>query len=342
MVQWIPIDKIQYILHIEPFSVSWIIILLAWLFYLLFLKKISEKRHNNLRGRFFSTIIYLISASLITLLHWYSFDHFSQDLFALKLTNYLGLLALIVGAIAVVKLAQILVYLYLFFSHMSNGIPILIGNMFTFIFSLLILSLIGSNVFGINVATLIATSAIFSIVLGLALQDTLGNFFSGVALQIDRPFKIGDWVEVHGADEQWTGQIQEITWRATFLLSFSDELIMIPNKSIAQSQILIFSQNQKPARFNHTFHFNFDVKIDEAKEALYAGLQTVPGILEYPEPIALVIDITESYINMKIIYSIADFGTRYRKGDAVMIAILKTIHQRGLKLALPGLKITQS
>jgi small-conductance mechanosensitive channel len=339
MVQWIPIDKIQYILQVEPFIVSWICIFAAWFFYFIFLKKISEKRHHNLRRRFNSTTIYLIVSSLITILHWYAYENITQETLVLKLTNYLGLFALLIGAVAIIKLAQIFVYLYLFFSHMSNGVPILIGNMFTFVFSLLILSLIGSNVFGIHVATLLATSAVFSIVLGLALQDTLGNFFSGVALQIDRPFQIGDWIEVHSTQEKWTGQIQEITWRATFLLSFSDELIMIPNKTIAQSQILIFSHQNRSSRFNHAFRFHFDVKIEEAKEALFAGLQTVPGILKDPEPRVLILETNESYLTLKIFYSLSDFGTRYRTGDAVIVAILKAIHHRGLKLAVPSIAV---
>ncbi len=341
MKQWIPIEKIQYILQIEPFIVFLIGIIAAWIFYFFFLKKISEKRHSKLRHRFFTTSLYFLISGLLTYAHWYADENLIQVPLTLKLTNYFGLFALFVGAIAVIKLAQIYVYLYLFFSHMTHGVPILIANMFTFIFSIIIFSLIASNVFGIHITTLVATSAVFSIILGLALQDTLGNFFSGVGLQIDRPFQIGDWIEVTSAQEKWTGQIHEITWRATFLMSFADELIMIPNKTIAQSQILIFSNQHKASRFNHAFRFHFDVNIAEAKEALFAGLATVPGILNDPEPRALILETTESYILIKIFYSLRDFGSRYRVGDAVMVAILKAIHQKGLVLAVPSIAVNK-
>jgi small-conductance mechanosensitive channel len=171
------------------------------------------------------------------------------------------------------------------------------------------------------------------------MQDTLGNFFSGLALQIDRPFRIGDWIEVHNGSEKWTGQILEITWRATFLTSFTDELIMIPNRTIAQSQILIFSDPNKSTRFGHSFRFPLDVNIEEAKLALFQGVESVSGVLKNPEPKVLILDTNESYIMLKVIYSLADYSSRYRIGDEVMVAIFKIIQHKGLKLAVPRFAI---
>ncbi len=141
---------------------------------------------------------------------------------------------------------------------MSQGIPRLIANLFSFVFSIFIVSFIGSEVFSIHITAMLATSAVFSLVLGLALQDTLGNLFSGVAMQIGQPFKIGDWVEINYENKKWLGQIQEITWRSTFLTTFSDETVMIPNKTIAQSQITIFSDQQKPNRESATFRIEYN------------------------------------------------------------------------------------
>lgn len=341
MVQWIPIEKVQVIIHFEPFFIAWICFISAWLFYKFFLTKISAKRHANLKRRFISTLSYSIISSLIAYAHWYAFENIAQEALVLKFTNYLGLIALLIGAVAVIKIAQIFVYLYLFFAHMTHGVPILIGNMFTFVFSVVIFSMISSHVFEIHVATLLATSAIFSIVLGLALQDTLGNFFSGVALQIDRPFEIGDWIEVHSEDGICMGQIQEITWRATFLMSFANELIMIPNKTIAQSKILILAHQQKTCRLNHTFRFHFDVDIEEAREALYTGLRAVPEVALDPEPRVLLLETTDSYILMKVFYSLSDFSTRYRVGDNVIAHIVQNIRKKGLELAVPTIAVNR-
>ncbi len=199
---------------------------------------------------------------------------------------------------AVIKIAQIYVYLYLFFSNMTTGVPRLIANLFTFVFSFVfsffLFGLIGAHVFGLNLATVATTSAVFSLVLCIVLQDTLGNLFSGLALQIDRPFHINDWVEIHDGDQKWVGQIYEINWRATFLLSLADELVMFPNKTIGQSKIVILSHSLRPVRLNQVYRFAYDPPIDEAKATLLAGATGLPEVMADPGPATLVTEITES------------------------------------------------
>jgi small-conductance mechanosensitive channel len=329
----LPIEKIEYFIQFESFIVLVVALILAWFFYKLFLKRISEKRHSTLRHRFKRTGTYLVIAGVIALVHWGLIQAEEADHFYIKIGNYIGLISFLVLVTVLIRLAQIYVYLYLFLANMSQGVPRLIANLFTLIFSTFIVSWIAADVFGFNLATVLATSAIFTIVLGLALQDTLGNLFSGVALQIERPFQLGDWVEVHSSDEKWVGQIQEITWRATSLIGFSDELMVIPNKTIAQSQLMIFSDRNRPARFSQQFRFSFDVDILKAKAALLESVKSIPEILHDPEPRVLSLEVTESWVSMKVFYSIADYGRKYRVGDMVIAHVLESIKRKNLALA---------
>ena len=332
-VKWIPIEKIRPLISYEAFLTGGFFLVLAYVFYYFFLTKISERRHGQLRHRFFMTSMFVGISGLMAVIYWVlHWDH-SENLILEKFQNYIGLLTLIFGAIGIIRVAQIYVYLYLFFSNISTGVPRLIGNLFTFLFSIFLFGIIGSAVFDLNIATVATTSAVFSLVLGLALQDTLGNFFSGLALQIDRPFQINDWVEIQDGDQKWIGQIQEINWRATFLLSFSDELIMFPNKAIAQSKIVILTHNLRPVRLNQVFRFTLDTDIDLAKKALLEGLEDFKEVLQSPAPNVLVTETNESWITMKAFYSIQDYGLRYRIGDAIIAKILSCIRVHKLKLA---------
>jgi small-conductance mechanosensitive channel len=343
--QWIPLEKIQFLIQFESFALFWVLLILAFIFYKILLKKITDKRHANLRQRFLRTSIYLIITTLISVLHWVMFEnayHASSEYHLVKIASYLSLFALSFGVITTIKLAQIYVYLYLFLMNMSVGVPRLIANMFTLVFSLVIVSWLAADVFGFHLAAVLATSAVFSLVLGLALQDTLGNLFSGVALQIDRPFNISDWIEIHSGSEKWTGQVQEISWRATTLLGFADELILIPNRIIAQSQLLNFSHLQKPARLNQIFRFHFDVSIEQARSALLEGIANIPEILKEPAPRTLITEVTESWITIKVFYSLKDYGTRYRTGDIVISQILERIRLHKLTLASPSLNLVRS
>ena len=333
LVKWIPIEKIQPLISYEPFLVGFILMMFAFLFYHFFLKKISEKRHGQLRHRFMVTSVFVFSTGLMSGLYWLLSWENLDNLYFQKIENYLALVTLLVGAVAVIRIAQIYVYLYLFFSNISTGVPRLIGNLFTFVFSIFLFGLIGSAVFNLNIATVATTSAVFSLVLGLALQDTLGNLFSGLALQIDGPFHINDWVEIQDGDQKWIGQIHEVNWRATFIMSFSDELIMVPNKTMAQSKITILTHGLKPVRLNHVFRFTFDCSIEDAKKALLEGLQGLPEIMINPAPTTLVTETNESWIAIKVFYSLHDYGARFRVGDIIISSILNSIRQNQLKLA---------
>lgn len=326
-VKWIPIEKIQPLLHYEAFGITCSLLVLAYMFYYFALKRLSERRHGQLRHRFALTSAFVVLSGLTAALHWLL--HWQQ----INMSSYVGLIGLILGAVAIIKVAQIYVYLYLFFNNISTGVPRLIGNMFTIVFSLFIFGLIGSAVFDLNIATVATTSAVFSLVLGLALQDTLGNFFSGLALQIDGPFQINDWVEIQNGDQKWVGQIYEVNWRATFLLSFANEMIMFPNKTIAQSQIVILTHSLRPVRLNQVFRFSFDTPIEKAKAALLEGVKGFPEVMDSPEPTTLVTETTESWITIKVFYSLHDYGSRYRVGDAIISKIIASIHKHELKLA---------
>ena len=93
-----------------------------------------------------------------------------------------------------------------------------------------ILSII-AYVFSVPVGALFATSGVFAIILGLAMQSTLSDVFSGIALNIGRPFQIGDRIALNDGTE---GIVVETRWRATHLLNGTNDLIVIPNSNLAK------------------------------------------------------------------------------------------------------------
>jgi small-conductance mechanosensitive channel len=86
-------------------------------------------------------------------------------------------------------------------------------------------------VFGIPIGTLVATSGVVAIILGLALQSTLSDVFSGIALTLGRPYVIGDWIVLSDGIE---GRVVESTWRSTHVLTGSNNLVVLPNSFLAR------------------------------------------------------------------------------------------------------------
>ncbi len=336
---WIPLEKLEHWIQSEYYIVSWLLFVAAFVIYSLFLGKISAKRHENLRHRFRVTVVYLFLASLFSLFYWQGAQYLTGIDGLQNVPSYVGLITMLLTAIVLVKIGQIILYIYLFFMNMSVGVPRLVVNLFTLIISTLIATWIASNVFGFKIEAVLATSAIFSIVLGLALQDTLGNLFSGVALQIDKPYRIGDWVEIQSGTSKWNGQVHEITWRGTFLISTMDELVLIPNKTIGQSQILIFSAATGPFRVGHAIRVPFHTDLEDLKATLVTCVNEVVDQPLAPEPRALLMEISESWFTVKIFYSLYDYGTRFRVGDQVLANIVRRLREKGLQFAVPHYQV---
>lgn len=331
-------SKIQFFLQLETFSFFAIFLLLSFSFYKIFLKGIGSKRHTNLKDRFLKTTIYLVISAVSATLHWIVYENATGPV-ANMAAYYTAIVSLFAGAIVVVKSSQILAYLILFYQNISQGIPRLIVNLLTVIVSIVVVTYLASEILAIHLTTMLATSAVFSLVLGLALQDTLGNLFSGVAMQIGQPYKIGDWVEINTDSKKWLGQIQEITWRATFISTFADEWLMIPNKTIAQSQIIILSNTYKPVRQSLTFRFSFDQNINQAKQILTDAVQAIPGIMTDPAVRPLVTETTESWITLKIFYSIDDFSLKYRIADQAFEKCIEALRRSNVHLESNRIKI---
>jgi small-conductance mechanosensitive channel len=96
-------------------------------------------------------------------------------------------------------------------------------------------------VFDLSIQGMLATSGVIAIILGLALQSTLGDVFSGIVLSFSRPYRPGDWISIDGGTE---GRVIETNWRATHILTARRDLAIVPNSSIAKSKS---SMSARPA-----------------------------------------------------------------------------------------------
>jgi small-conductance mechanosensitive channel len=324
-----PLDRVVRWLSLDVFVAMAGLGVLAWVLYFVLLRGVSPERHKNLRRRFASFALLLVASFVGVLLVPY------------VRTSIAAWFVLSASAAALVRLAQVFLYIVLFRTNMRSGVPRLLVNLFTLVLCTTIGAFIAAEVFGIRLAPIFATSAAFSLVLGLALQDTLGNLFSGVALQIEHSFVIGDWIEAHHGAQKWSGQVHEVTWRATFLIGFTGELIAIPNRTLAQSEIVKHAHGQTPMRAHGVFRFRFDVDVEKARTLLTGALTGVEHVLALPAPSVLITEIAESFVVFKVFYSIDDPAARFAVADVFFERVLAAAHAGGLPLATPRMELTQ-
>ncbi|MBI2711257.1 MAG: mechanosensitive ion channel family protein [Bdellovibrio sp.] len=336
---WIPLEKVDLFVQVEPALIILGLGLGAWVGYKLFLGQISEERHRTLKRLFnnlFYHLLFGISAfSLYEIFHELPFEEGWLE----RAMIYSGLATLLSGTVVFVKTCRILFYEYFFISHMKVPFPRLLVNIFTLVLSLMLASWVGTEFFNIRLAPILATSAIFSLVLGLALQDTLGNLFSGVALQLDKPYEIGDWIEVHASGQKWAGQVYEITWRATILIAVGDEVITIPNRVMGQAQISNFATKYRPIARIQIIRLPYKVDLLKTKDLLRNALNTVPEIRKNPAPNVLIADTNESGVAYKLLYSIDNYGEQFTIFDKILTACLKALNDANYPFAAQRIEV---
>jgi small-conductance mechanosensitive channel len=336
---WIPLARIEPMIQLEPAMMLIGLTLAPWLVYRVFLRGVSPERHRNLRRYFLNLLAHL--GVFVVLLSGYAIAQRTIEAGAPneRMASYLGVATLVAGAIVFVKVSRILLNEYLFLGHMKEGVPILIVNLFSLLLSVAIAGWFATEIFGIKLAPVLATSAVFSLVLGLALQDTIGNLFAGVALQLDKPYEIGDWIEVNQGGIVWTGQVEEITWRATTLIGLCDELLILPNRAMSNAEISNFSARGAPIWRSQAFRMPYTIDIAHTKALLEEALANVDGVRKVPSPVVWIRETTESWLLFRCSYTIDDYAAQWRVGSAVIAAVVETLKAAGLSSAAQRVEI---
>src|SRR5437763_919785 len=113
---------------------------------------------------------------------------------------------------------------------------------------------------------IVTTTAVGAVVIGFALQDTLGNLFAGLAIQIEKPFRVGQWVNLAGKD----GLVSEITWRATKIRTKTGNFVIVPNSTLSRETITNYSEPMPESRFEVEVGVSYDVPPNEVKAVIAA------------------------------------------------------------------------
>jgi small-conductance mechanosensitive channel/CRP-like cAMP-binding protein len=175
------------------------------------------------------------------------------------------------------------------------------------------------------------TSAVGAAVIGFAAQDTLGNAFAGLAIQIDRPFRVGHWITV-GAFE---GLVTEITWRATKLRTKAGNLVVVPNNIVSKEAINNYSEPEAPTRVHIDVGASYDTPPNDAKAAMLSALGQATRVLKTPPPDVILIDFGASALTYRVRFWINDFAHDDRARDEVRSFIYYEFRRRHIEIPYP-------
>src|SRR5512145_69676 len=206
---------------------------------------LAPQHLRRLRTPFGVTAVYLL---LIPVAAWLR----ARDSSVL---NDVRLLAVSLGTLAGVGATGTLVFGALD-TRLRVGIPRIVSDLIIAGVSIAAISVMASRM-GVNLSSLLTTSAVLTAVIGLSLQDTLGNMVAGITLQLDSSIQTGDWIKVGDV----SGRVSEIRWRCTAVETRNWETVIIPNAQLIKGQVTILGRRSGEAkRWRRIIYFNVDFR----------------------------------------------------------------------------------
>ena len=127
-----------------------------------------------------------------------------------------------------------------------------------------------------SVTTLLTTSGVLTVVVGFALRELILDFFCGIAINLERPFKMGDWVEVQ---KDLVARVVEINWRATHLLTDSHKTVIVPNRMMASKNLVNYSLPESSYRENMKIVLGNEHDPDRIVSILTAAILATPEVI---------------------------------------------------------------
>jgi small-conductance mechanosensitive channel len=188
---------------------------------------------------------------------------------------------------------------------------------------------------GLDVFSLVTTSAVLTAVIGLALQTTIANVFSGLSLQVDRTLRHGEWIEVGSR----VGKILEIGWRSTRIQTKDGDTVFVPNSELVSKEVLNFGQTTGKHRMTIRVGFHYRHPPSEVRRVLLAAIRGIPGVLNEPPADCGPAEFGDSAVVYVLRYWIADFARDTTIDEEVHARIWYAARRADLEIPPPTLAL---
>ena len=281
-------------------------------------------------------ILFAIATVAVGLALYFYMSYLGYELPAGEHRNWRKLPILLLSALLgylVARAVNAALFDFVFRFRRRQEAPTLVRNIFTLLaFTILFVLAFKYVYFDYDLGALFTTSALFGVIIGLALQDTLGNFFAGISLHADRPFQVGDVIVV--TQQKLTGVVESITWRAIKVRTFQNHIILVSNSLAAREAIEVAPRDNLNARLV----FFSTIYTDSPAKTIHVVRESVrdaDNVSDKITPIVRIRGLGDSSIDWEIKYWLDDYA-RYNDTDAlVRQRVWYALRRNGLTFAFP-------
>lgn len=184
----------------------------------------------------------------------------------------------------------------------------------------------------VSLTPLVVGMGAASVIVGLALQETLANLFAGLSMEAESALERGQWIELEG---QVVGRVMDKGWRSTRILTLKDELVVIPNRVIASGRVINYNQPEPFHALVLKMGASYKDPPVKVKEVLRNILLREPDVAREPPPRVYVSEYGDYYVNYSMMFWIKDHGRRLDIADSIFTKVWYAFHNHGVEIPFP-------
>jgi small-conductance mechanosensitive channel len=250
--------------------------------------------------------------------------------------NYVKFAAFAALLIFIVRVLDALIFDVAMSRRRNVLAPQLLRQIFAIVVYVFCLTLASNKWLGFSIYGALATGTIVAAVLGLALQETLGNLFAGIALHLEGGFEVGD--VLHSGD--FLGVVEQVSWRATRIRGLGNQLVVLPNAVIARDRLEIFPRNNLNGR---VLQIGVDYNIPPATVIgiLIQAATHIDGVAREVPVIARVGAFSDSAVVYELKYFTRDYSMRERIDADIRKAVWYALRRNDISFATPITAVQQ-
>lgn len=248
-----------------------------------------------------------------------------------KLWMFFDAALLLIALFLVIRILDAFWRIWYVRRKMPFPVPGVLHNLILAILYLGLFFAVLKNILHVNITPFLATSAILTMILGLALQGVLSNVLSGISLHFTRSFSKGEWVEI----VQTQGVVIDTSWRETRVLDRNSNVVVIPNNTAASEKIINFSRPDKKTALTFPVKAGYNASPSLVFEALCEAAADVPEILKNPAPFVYITGYEDFGVSYVLKFWITDFSRKNPIFGEVGRRTWYHFRQRGIEIPLP-------
>ena len=237
---------------------------------------------------------------------------------------------ILLGTLSGIAVLRRFVWERMFRERPRNDVPRMLREMISLLIVVAAVLVVLTFVYEIKVPGLLAGSGIIAVILGLAMQDLLGNLFAGCALHFEKPFRVGDWLEFEGR----FAEVMEINWRATRLRTNDHIYLDVPNRHLAREPI----SNMHYPDARHAMRLSLNIEDNappsKVKDTLLHAASNAPGVLAEPPPKVFFKNFGDASVEYEIKFWIDDQAAYNQITDAIRSNIWYELRREGIRMAV--------